>query len=72
MAKSVIELKSCPFCGKAAQLKHVTDSLRGDKYMIRCGDTACLGRSYRRFPTEKSAVKAWNRRANDESGVLTE
>lgn len=55
-------MKPCPFCGRPAQLRHKKDSLRGDSYTIRCGDTKCVGRTYRFFRTETQAIKAWNMR----------
>lgn len=52
------ELKTCPFCGRKAELIGVpkTEAL---KYVVLCKD--CCNT----FPhnTEEEAVEAWNRRA---------
>lgn len=60
-------LKHCPFCGKEARLRCMTDKLRGDKYTPQCTDTNCLGRIYKTYPSKIAAENAWNRRNTDEN-----
>lgn len=61
------ELKPCPFCGGKAK---ITDTNTEDKqhfYYIqctKCGAAACFGNE---SETKKDAIKAWNRRINEET-----
>ncbi len=34
-------------------------------FVPQCCDTSCMGRSQRMFKSEKEAVEAWNRRADE-------
>lgn len=61
----MIKLKSCPFCGGEAEIRHKVDSIIGDNYIARCKRTACLGRSYKKWATAEAAANAWNRRADN-------
>jgi ssDNA-binding Zn-finger/Zn-ribbon topoisomerase 1 len=62
--ESEIELKPCPFCGKAAKLQ------QGLTWLIGCDTRGCIGyRPYsldRDYETAHEAVSAWNRRLCDE------
>lgn len=62
----MVELKHCPFCGKAAKIRVKPDRLLGDRYIPQCTGTNCPGRNYRCWHSEKAAADAWNRRANDD------
>ena len=58
------ELKNCPYCGDTyIKIYH---SRAG--YQVGCNTVNCIAcRGYARaYNTEKEAVEAWNRRANDE------
>ena len=55
------DLKPCPFCGGEATVK------KDNFGNVRVGCTKCpcdIGRSW--FTTKREAVRAWNRRANNE------
>ena len=53
------DLKSCPFCGGEAY----TDSDGWRVWWgVKCAD---CGRHSEEFRTEKEAIEAWNRRAED-------
>ena len=57
------KLKPCPFCGSEANL-YECKWLGVTSYGVEC--TKCKG-LVDRCSTKKEAIKAWNRRANDES-----
>ena len=66
------ELKHCPFCGgKATILKahRVVYGIKcglGTAYTVACETESCvLEGGGGLFDSEYSAIKAWNRRAND-------
>lgn len=54
--KNNTELKPCPFCGGKSQVLNVVHH-----YMVCC--TKCYG-MIGLFDKERSAIKAWNRRAD--------
>lgn len=61
----MIELKPCPFCGCEAEL-YCDREMGGSQYRIRCtGCPADVGRFW--FWRKKDAVRAWNRRTEDET-----
>ena len=66
------ELKPCPFCGGKASLnyEHIPGEDKGFWAQVICN--ACHGRSGGTWAgsynaAERKEVKAWNRRANDET-----
>lgn len=54
------ELKPCPFCGGEANLYKYA---KNGKFLVRC---EYCGVETIYFGTEEIAIKAWNRRVNDE------
>ena len=56
------ELKPCPFCGGKPVIYKSMSDRRAWVMCSECGATSPSG--FR----EKTAIKAWNRRANDEAG----
>lgn len=66
MNKENNELKTCPFCGKEAELKVDKHIPSGIDYTPRCTDASCCGRLSKKYSTREVAVHKWNRRANDE------
>lgn len=58
------------------KLEHVTEYPDGRKvyvyskneWVAGCNDTSCIGRSYKAFPSEAAATKAWNRRGRKSNG----
>lgn len=59
------ELKLCPFCGGKAILEKYQEFGGKNVYQVYCPDATTQVRT-KWFHTEKEAVEAWNRRANDE------
>lgn len=59
------ELKPCPFCGGEAKKQEVKTTILGDTYWgIKCTKCNCGTVGYLNY---NYAIKAWNRRANDET-----
>ena len=62
MSDREIKLKPCPFCGGKAKV-----GTTGYSYKVYCDTPSCDVRPNTRFhKTRENAIKAWNRRANDE------
>ena len=57
-----MDLKPCPFCGGAAELK-IVPSQGGDRYRVAC--TECGASTWPRIIAPRNAEKAWNRRTAD-------
>lgn len=63
------ELKPCPFCGGAAVVKKVPDTLVLPWY-VRCDNADCsMWVATCNRNTQEEAIWLWNRRANDEEGA---
>lgn len=65
----MIELKPCPFCGGAAELKVKDYAMMGHKKQayVRCkvcGTTSDYFSEDIAYCANEKAIKAWNRRAN--------
>lgn len=60
------ELKSCPFCGEpAVQIFNVN----AESYVYGCYTIGCMGNAENnlyRYKTDREAINAWNRRADDD------
>ena len=59
------DLKPCPFCGsKQVEVRQIKDGLS-----IGCNTTNCLCQWWfmRQFTDKEQAIKAWNRRANNDN-----
>lgn len=54
------ELKPCPFCGGEAEII----SGFGGKYTVQCEKGGCMA-NIMWCPDKDSAIKAWNRRAEN-------
>ena len=64
---SATELKTCPFCGGKAVMKHVRQIWEPrESYWAACQSCHMSGKHYR---TEAEAIEAWNTRAMH--GTLT-
>ena len=37
-----------------------------NEWVAQCSDTSCIGRVNKPYPSEKEAIEAWDRRADDE------
>lgn len=59
----MIELKSCPFCGRKAILAKYQEIDGEHAYQVYCPDTVIRIHT-KWFHTEKEAIEAWNRRKN--------
>ena len=60
-------LKPCPFCGGESEIGFrlsCYNHWKPEGFFPRCKDTKCIGRTYRKYHTEKEAIEAWNRRAD--------
>ena len=64
--KTMDKLKPCPFCGSAAELKISNHIPKGFDYTPRCTETACCGRSTKKYSSKAEAISRWNRRSNNE------
>ena len=53
------ELKPCPFCGSAAEMRH-----GHSHYYARCENQECLVRT-KRYDSIEKACEAWNRRVSE-------
>ena len=60
------ELKPCPFCGNRAfdNIKYSTRK-RKPRHFVKC--TKC--NAYMEYCNKKTAINAWNRRADDGKGT---
>ena len=58
-------LKPCPFCGEEAER---TEKAEEGLYGIRCHNPDCIGSCIvPEFYVKKDAIKAWNRRINNDA-----
>lgn len=57
------ELKPCPFCGGEADIGKYGEDVGITFYFICC---TCGAELDRHTVTEKAAIEAWNRRADDD------
>lgn len=65
----MIELKSCPFCGSESAIAYHINSRPPyrEAYIPYCLNDECfMNMNEFCFATEEEAVRAWNRRVNDE------
>lgn len=60
------DLKSCPFCGKEATV-YTTFTPSASVWYQVCCKTDCCESATDFYLTREKAIKAWNRRANDEN-----
>lgn len=62
------DLKPCPFCGGApTQIFSINPETDG-RYIYGCCTIGCMGNALRGrggFKTDKEAIEAWNRRADN-------
>ena len=58
------ELKPCPFCGGEGCIQRHEFVGYTDTFGVVCLDCGCETRQF--FTHKKTAVRAWNRRADDE------
>lgn len=61
------ELKPCPFCGGEARVCHFSsfvNSAFDSGYYIKCNKCGTTGHKY--FTTMKQAIRAWNRRVEND------
>lgn len=59
---STIELKPCPFCGNH-DLSYYKLDYMGDKWCIRCNDSACYVKPFATFDTDfNKSARLWNTR----------
>ena len=59
------ELKTCPFCGKEAEMRVQKHCPAGFDYTPRCSDPSCPGRITKKWNSKETAIYAWNRRADN-------
>ena len=67
------ELKPCPFCGSEAKILKAKANASGTRFAfwVQCTNTEleeCVCAPFTRdYETEKGAVEAWNRRAENDT-----
>lgn len=64
-AKTTHKLKCCPFCGGQAIIQEMYYSMLQNEHFVKC--TNCGAESGRYYKGTYDAVKAWNRRFNNEN-----
>ncbi len=64
------KLKPCPFCGSEGYV-YKSEGFGGDMdYYPRCRTENCIGNNgWVKFETEQEAIKAWNRRPNEQAEI---
>ena len=65
------ELRECPFCGSDARVEMTGTTIENgeeyDDYTVECTNRECLCfLGVGLFRSREAAIKAWNRRANDD------
>ena len=60
-------LKHCPFCGGQAAVQEMRYSMLQSENFVKCIN--CGAESSRYYDNMCSAIKAWNRRVNDENNT---
>ena len=56
-----IDLKPCPFCGKAAKIIRIPVDYAHNEYSVECSSWKCRV-STQYYENRKSAAAAWNKR----------
>lgn len=60
-------LKPCPFCGGEAIVRKERYVTIEEKWIVECNSPTCVCKPKTIvYPSQESAVNAWNRRSNDE------
>ena len=59
------ELRACPFCGGAAEMKVTQHIPEGHDYTPRCKIPSCCGRLTKKYTVRETAVFMWNRRSDN-------
>ena len=62
IGQSITNLKPCPFCGSAAELRETAHIPNGIDYTPRCTDTSCPGRGSKKYKSKDLAITKWNAR----------
>ena len=65
--KTAHNLKHAHFCGSQAEIQEVYHSMLSNEYFVKC--KRCRAESGRYYKGTYGAVKAWNRRVNDENNT---
>lgn len=66
----MMELKECPFCGKAGKIEKKEYAFLGVSFIPHCSNDSCLMFTARKeYKTEDGAKKAWNRRTEETKRV---
>ena len=58
-------LRTCPFCGKNAEIITKKHTPNGYEYTPRCIDRSCAGRLTKVWLDREKAIEAWNRREDN-------
>ena len=61
--KKMEKLKPCPFCGRTAKL-NVIENYGPNDYFVSCTSFYCVEQRHC-YRSKRSAIEAWNRRANN-------
>lgn len=64
------QLKPCPFCGGESDADTLQGHRGDQRHFVSCRDENCVGfvaDPYLTFATQREAIAAWNRRADDEA-----
>lgn len=65
--KITYNLKPCPFCGGQAVVQEMHYSMLQSENFVKCIN--CGAESSRYYDDIHSAIKAWNRRSNNENNT---
>lgn len=56
------KMRSCPFCGAAAQIKPWHGGTTGHKFEVSCSNDYCHASPSVYAPTKEKAIERWNMR----------
>lgn len=65
--KTTDNLKPCPFCGGQAVVQEMCYSMLQSEHFVKCVN--CGAESSRYYDSTHSAIKAWNRRVDNENNT---
>lgn len=64
------KLKPCPFCGEKVCISEMKKAVGYERWSVGCTNSRCIAHELfnpfiKKYISEKSAIEAWNRRADN-------